>query len=87
MTDSQDDGDVILMLVAALEAILAYEGDDLPGPGTYGEEVYTTARAAITKALGRLSRAQKQRELLALLTASVLISRSDGRLTRTGDNI
>ena len=50
MTDSQDDGDVILMLVAALGDILAYEGDDLPGPGTYGEEVYARARAAIAKA-------------------------------------
>jgi hypothetical protein len=37
------------MLLEALRAILAYE-EDLPGPDTYGAEVYAKARAAIAKA-------------------------------------
>ena len=74
MTDSQDDGDVILMLVAALGDILAYEGDDLPGPGTYGEEVYAKARAAIAKALGRLSPAQKQTAYVVMTSAAAMLS-------------
>jgi len=37
------------MLLEALRGILAYE-DDLPGPDTYGAEVYAKARAAIAKA-------------------------------------
>jgi len=37
-------------LLEALEAVLAYEGDDLPAPETFGTELYNKARAAIKAA-------------------------------------